>query len=330
VLLRYGDTELKTPADFKPQPESHDAEKHVPVMVWREGAKRKQPIYVRPGKLGVVIAQEPAPQALAEQRRLDRLLVSSRGDGEWKPLPGTRIEAAALQRLFGDSARLLQKSEASEQRLNELAASGELGNYRYLHLATHGEVNNLFPLRSAVILARDQLPDDKKRTDLLIAGQPIPDGRLEADEVLRRWNLHCDMVTMSACQTALGKYERGEGFVGFAQALVLCGTRSVCLSLWKADDLATALLMERFYQNLLGQRAGLKVPMSKAAALAEAKTWLRTLPRDEVVKRAASLTAGEARSDKKAKPPSRKVPPADCPFSHPYYWGAFILSGHAD
>jgi CHAT domain-containing protein len=116
---------------------------------------------------------------------------------------------------------VLQKSEASEQRLNELAASGELGKYRYLHLATHGEVDNVMPLRSAVILARDRLPNEKQRGELLIAGQPIPDGRLEADEALRRWNLNADLVTLSACQTALGKYERGEGFVGFAQALIL-------------------------------------------------------------------------------------------------------------
>src|SRR5262249_37853207 len=146
-------------------------------------------------------------------------------------------------------AQLLLDSDASEQRLNDLAQRGELGNYRYLHLATHGEFDNAMPLRSAVILSRDQLPDDKRRTELLLSGKPIPDGRLEAGEALQRWNLHADLVTLSACQTALGKYERGEGFVGFAQALVLCGTRSVCLSLWKVDDTATALLMERFYQN---------------------------------------------------------------------------------
>ena len=64
--------------------------------------------------------------------------------------------------------------------------------------------------------------------------------------MLRQWNLHSDLVTQSACQTALGKYERGEGFVGFAQALILAGSRSVCLSLRKVDDTATALLMERF------------------------------------------------------------------------------------
>jgi CHAT domain-containing protein len=152
-------------------------------------------------------------------------------------LPGSRFEVATLQRLFDpESSRLLLDSEASEQCLNELAQAGELGRYRYLHLATHGELDNVVPLCSAVILARDQLPDEKKRTELLLSGQAIPDGRLTAEEVLRRWRLDCDLVTLSACQTALGKYERGEGFVGFAQALILAGSRSVCLSLWKVEE----------------------------------------------------------------------------------------------
>jgi CHAT domain-containing protein len=288
---------------------------------------------VYPGKLGVVIAQEPAPQAMAEQRRIDRLLASRSGDnGKWDRLAGTRIEAASLRRLFDKDApvQLLLDSDASEQRLNELARRGELGKYRYVHLATHGEVNDVFPLRSAVILARDHLPDEKRRTELLLSGQPIPDGRLDAEEALQRWNLHCDLVTLSACQTALGKYERGEGFVGFTQSLILCGARSVCLSLWKVDDTATALLMERFYQNLLGKREGLDKPMTKASALAEAKTWLRTLPREEALKHAASLSEGVSRGKGAAALQPLEVPAAkadDCPFAHPRYWAAFILTG---
>jgi CHAT domain-containing protein len=141
------------------------------------------------------------------------------------------------------------------------------------------------------------------------------------------------LVTLSACQTALGRYERGGGFVGFAQALILAGSRGVCLSLWKVSDAATALLMERFYQNLLGKREGLKAPLAKAAALAEAKDWLRKLPRAEALKRAASLSAGVERGVR-PKPPPLEMPPAnqptkdvDCPFAHPYYWAAFVLIG---
>ena len=78
---------------------------------------------------------------------------------------------------------MLTDSEASEQRLDGLAQAGELGRYRYLHLATHGEVDDRAPLRSAVILARDRLPDPDQEAE---AGRYPYDGRLTAEEVLRR------------------------------------------------------------------------------------------------------------------------------------------------
>ena len=84
------------------------------------------------------------------------------------------------------------------------------------------------------------------------------------------------MVTLSACQTGLGPYRGGEGYLGFAQALFLAGGRSLVLSLWKVDDTATALLMRRFYEGLLGRRAGLDRPLPKAEALREAKSGCAT------------------------------------------------------
>ena len=63
----------------------------------------------------------------------------------------------------------------------------------------------------------------------------------------------------------------GEGYLGFAQPLFAKGARSLVLSLWKVDDDATALLMTRFYGNLLGKRAGLKAPLPKAEALARSQ-----------------------------------------------------------
>ena len=329
VLLRYGDTDLKELPDLLKALSQPGRTGDVLVIVWREGKTFIR--HVQPGKLGVVLAREPAPQALAERRKQARQLASALrgGDGDkWDALPGTRAEVEALRRLFDGKLRLLFDSQASEQRLDELAASGELSEYRYLHLATHGIVDNRFPLNSAVILSRDALPDPNKQLD---AGLPVYNGKLTAEAVLRRWHLKSELVTLSACQTALGKYERGEGFVGFAQALMLAGSRSVCLSLWKVDDAATALLMERFYQNLLGKRAGLKKPLSRAQALAEAKAWLRGLSREEALKRMAGLTEGVARG--KGRKVEKLLPPLptggkeDRPYAHPYYWAAFVLLG---
>jgi tetratricopeptide (TPR) repeat protein len=332
VLLMYAGVELKTPEDLKTAVAA-GATADITVQVWREGKTLER--RVRPGPLGVVLAREPAPRALAERYRLDRVLRGRRGDDGWSELPGTRVEVEALRLLFGDKEpRLLYDSEASEQKLDALAASGELGKYRYIHLATHGEVDGTVALRSAVILSRDTLPDPEKQ---LLAGKSAYDGRLTAEEMLRTWNLNSELVTLSACQTALGKYERGEGFVGFAQALLLCGSRSVCLSLWKVDDAATALLMQRFYANLLGKRDGLKAPMAKAEALREAKEWLRNLSREEALRVAAEVSnaveRGKGRPKGKLLPPLPEPAPAakdDKPYSHPYYWAAFVLIGDPD
>jgi tetratricopeptide (TPR) repeat protein len=337
VLIRYNGVDLSGPADLEVVPESDDPARRVRMTVWREGRMFER--QVKPGRLGVVFASEPAPRAIAEQHRLSRrLTAAARGGSQtWPPLPGTRTEAEALRRLFGDTAAtLLLDAQASEQGLDQLARSGKLVEYRYVHLATHGEVDDRLPLNSAVILSREGLPAPDKQLD---AGLPVYDGRLTAEEVRRHWELRSDLVTLSACETALGRYEGGEGYVGFAQALLLKGSRSVCLSLWKVNDATTALLMERFYRNLLGKREGLKEPLGKAAALAEAREWLRTLPREEALRRVAQLSKGVERGKgRPALPPPPEVPPAaagqasteDRPYAHPYYWAPFVLIGNPD
>jgi CHAT domain-containing protein/Flp pilus assembly protein TadD len=337
VLLLYKDTALKNAADLGTQIQAAaaDAKGRIPIEVWREGEKETLKMEVPPGPLGVSVAKEPAPEALAKRRRIDADVAASRGDGDWKALPGTRAEAEAIARHFRDAQKavtLLTDSDASEQRLAELAGDGSLGKVRYLHLATHGTVNRDFPLQSSIILSRDRLPDPAKQLD---AGLPVYDGRLTAAEVLRDWNLDADLVTLSACETGLGHYAHGEGYMGFAQALLIAGSRSVCLSLWPVDDAATALLMDRFYANLLGRREGLKAPLGKAEALDDAKKWLRTLPRKEAVKLAAKLTGGVERG--KGRPALPKAPPVpetatedEPPYAHPYYWAAFVLIGDTD
>jgi CHAT domain-containing protein len=221
-------------------------------------------------------------------------------------LPSTRREVEQLVRLVGkERSTVLLGKEASAQELGRLAASGKLAKYRWIHLATHAEVDWKRPERTALVLAQDR---------------GTGDGRLTVADVLRDWRLNADLVVLSANESGLGRDAGGEGLLGFPQALFQAGARSLVVSRWKIDDEATALLMVRFYQNLLGKRPGLKAPLSKIEALAEAKRWLRNLSAKEVKAAVDRLPRGKG-----AKP----VPlwKEARPFAHPYYWAAFVLIG---
>jgi CHAT domain-containing protein len=189
------------------------------------------------------------------------------------------------------------------------------------------------PVHSAVILTQTGLPDP---LDQALGHRPVFDGRLSVREIQRGWELKAELVTLSACETALGRTAGGEGFVGFTQALLISGTRSLVLSLWKVDDQATALLMARFYQDLLGRRPGLSRPLPKAEALREAKEWLRDLTADELGRELAALDRGAPRKLVKgtggaAKEASAAPRPGGVrPYAHPYYWAAFVLVGDPD
>src|SRR5262249_38058576 len=139
------------------------------------------------------------------------------------------------------------------------------------------------------------------------AGQKVYTGRLSVQAIGEEWELDADLVTLSACQTALGPDGGGEGLLGFSQVLLGKGARSLLLSLWKVDDTATALLMDGFYQALLGRRDGLAAPLPKAEALREAKQWLRALPRAEAEALAGRLARGSVRAAEEPKGPAAPV-----------------------
>jgi tetratricopeptide (TPR) repeat protein len=324
VLLSYGGRNLSAAADLaaavqakaqeKPAGDTRGGES-IPVQVWREG--RALTLVVRPGPLGVGSSLRLAAEEIRSRREGDQVLRASHG-ATYARLPGTRREVEAIAGLFHERRVLLDR-EASAARLQELASAGELGRYRYVHFATHGEVDQGVAFNSALTLAPD--------VRLAATGppqEPENHSRLTAGQMLK-WKLNADLVVLSACESGLGQQAGGEGFLGFAQALFYAGSRSVVLSLWRVDDTATALLMTRFYQNLLGKRDGLKKPLPKAEALQEAKAWLRNLSREDARRLARGLPA--ARGLKRIVEACRGSAPPGPPYAHPYFWAAFILIG---
>jgi CHAT domain-containing protein len=181
-------------------------------------------------------------------------------------------EVRAIDAMFRPHSRMLIGTQATESRFKSLA-----GNYAVVHLATHGQFNRLNPMMSGVELEADG-------TD---------DGLLQVHEVLGL-HLSADLVTLSACDTALGsghfaEVPAGDAFIGMTRAFLSAGSESVMATLWEVDDLSSVQLMQRFYAHLSEPTES----TGKALALARAQREFRANDR----------------------------------LAHPYYWAPFVVVG---
>jgi CHAT domain-containing protein len=298
VLVGYAGQDLTSIEQLGKLVAAKATEKAVAATVWREGQEKLTEKELAPGRLGIALAKAPAREAIATRRQGDQLLAQLRRGESYAELPGTQVEIARLAELFDPrDATTLTRAAATEQRLDDLRKADKLKQFRYLHFATHGIANNVRAFESALLLTPPmRLPEVR-------VGEPYLEGRLTAGEVLDYWQLDAELVTLSACESGLGLAGGGDGLLGFAQAFLKAGSRSVCLTLWQVDDTATTLLMDRFYRNLLGKGPQGK-PLAKAAALREAKDWLRGVTAAAALERLGTLTRGVVRGE---RPPDTTV-----------------------
>jgi CHAT domain-containing protein/Tfp pilus assembly protein PilF len=176
-------------------------------------------------------------------------------DSPWTPLPGTRKEAEAIQRLF-PQAQVLVGPAATKQALLTLDTPG------ILHIATHGF------FREDAADPSLWLPDPLLRSGLVLAGgsaQPAQSRpRRREDTLLTALELSgldlwgTQLVVLSACDTGRGDIRLGQGVYGLRRALMIAGAESLVTSLWKVNDETSYELMESYYGNLLARqgRAG--------------------------------------------------------------------------
>jgi CHAT domain-containing protein len=149
------------------------------------------------------------------------------------PLPATRVEVEAVARIFGERATTYLGADATEERAKSTRQA------RVLHFATHGLLDPRTPLDSALVLS---LPTKRREGE--------DNGLLQAWEIFEQVRLDADLVTLSACRTALGTELAGEGLIGLTRAFHYAGARSVLSSLWRVDDQSTSSLMVSFYRHL--------------------------------------------------------------------------------
>ena len=185
-------------------------------------------------------------------------------EGYYGALPWTRDEVTQIEdqftagygildRWLGRRTKVYVGSSATESVLK----SDEASAYRYVHLATHGFVNEQMSNLSGLVLATEDTT------------QAQEDGLLYLPEVYTL-NLNAEMVVLSACETGLGEVAKGEGLIGLARGFLYAGAESLVVTLWTVPDQSSKELMVRFYRHLLSGH-------SKAEALRQAKLELLEL-----------------------------------------------------
>ena len=185
-------------------------------------------------------------------------------------LAGTEKEVNTIMYFFESNdwkSTTLMRAEANEGSLKQL----DLESYGILHFATHGLVHESKPELSRIFLGSSQQEDG-----LLYSGE------------IYNLKINADLVTLSACETGLGKLAKGEGIVGLSRSLLYAGAENLIVSLWQVSDQSTSDLMIRLYQEILEGRKDF------SASLRQAKL---------------SLLKSENYQD-------------------PYYWAPFILIGN--
>jgi CHAT domain-containing protein len=161
------------------------------------------------------------------------------------PLPGAEAEAIAI-------APLLNTQAITGAQGTKAAIVPKMPQASIIHLATHGLLDNVRGLASAIALA-------PSGTD---------NGLLTAEEIFDM-KLQANLVVLSACNTGEGRIT-GDGVIGLSRALISAGVPSVIVSLWAVPDAPTSELMQSFYLNF--QKNPNKAQALRQAMLATMKT----------------------------------------------------------
>ncbi|MDR9417574.1 CHAT domain-containing protein [Gracilimonas sp.] len=165
----------------------------------------------------------------------DGLTNTARSQTALASLPSTLLEVDSIAVNFS-SSKILKNEDVTEATFK----SHNLSDFRFIHFATHATVDEITPSQSGIILS-------KKADVESLFGE---DGHLNSREI-SDLSLNADLVTLSACNTGMGKVVSGEGLLGLQRSFLSAGASSVVVSLWSIFDRSTSEFMSTFYRNLL-------------------------------------------------------------------------------
>jgi CHAT domain-containing protein len=193
---------------------------------------------------------ENSIQSIVLTKKQTRAAGDSDNELDFARLPFTRREADLISSVIPEGQKERWLDFAANRRS---ATSSQLSHFRFVHIATHGFINDQNPELSGLVFST--IDEDGREQD----------GFLRVGDIFNL-KLPAEMVVLSGCRTGLGKEIKGEGLVGMTRAFMYAGAKRVTVSLWDINDEATSELMSHFYREMFGPKK-----RSPASALRQAQ-----------------------------------------------------------
>ncbi len=230
------------------------------------------------------------------------------------------VEVSVVGQGFQPTAKILMGDAAQKN-----AVSAAFQGAHCSHFACHGYFDFEFPLKSALVLAgavtrqSEQDEEEKQTITDSMGGAIALEKCLTLGEIFGLSLEQCRLVTLSACETGLTDFRSlTDEYIGLPSGFLYAGSPSVVSSLWAVNDISTALLMIKFYENL-------PESSSVAVALNQAQRWLRDSTGDALKQWIKEKTLLMDRTQRLYL--QRRFQQAEKPFHHPVYWSSFYSIG---
>jgi CHAT domain-containing protein len=203
-------------------------------------------------------------------------------------------------RSFFFTAQVLEKQAATKVALTD---NQNLSWVHCSHFSCHGTFtfNLESPLESALLLANEE--------------------RFTLADIFGLSLNQCRLVTLSACEMGLtDPTSISDEYIGLPSGFLYAGCANVVSSLWTVNQVSTAFLMIKFYQNLKENQS------SVAKALNDAQRWLRDATQQQLLDWANQLNLDD---DKMTQIEEQLdwYDSDDTPYNEPYHWAAFCAIG---